>query len=54
MMGRAAFNALVFPYRFTADKAIEYCIFKRADPADFWQGISGGGEDDEGRKIFDF
>ncbi|MHC4134225.1 MAG: NUDIX domain-containing protein [Planctomycetota bacterium] len=45
-MSRAPFQVLVFPYRFTPDRAIEYAVFKRAD-AGYWQGIAGGGEDQE-------
>jgi dATP pyrophosphohydrolase len=44
-MARAPFQILVFPYRQTAE-GILYAIFARADyPC--WQGIAGGGEDDE-------
>ena len=46
-MARALFQVLVFP--FFVDKVnrqIEYAIFKRSD-LNLWQGISGGGEDDE-------
>jgi dATP pyrophosphohydrolase len=45
-MARAPFNVLVFPYRQTGDDEFEYALMKRSD-AGFWQGISGGGEDDE-------
>jgi dihydroneopterin triphosphate diphosphatase len=46
-MPRAPINALVFPYR-QARKDYEYAIFRRSDsPDEFWQGISGGAEDDE-------
>ena len=45
-MARAPFNVLVFPYRKVADDEFEYALLKRAD-AGFWQGVSGGGEDDE-------
>ena len=45
-MARVPFNVLVFPYR-KADKVeFEYALLKRSD-AGFWQGISGGGENDE-------
>ena len=37
---------LVFPYRKADDDQFEYALVKRSD-AGFWQGISGGGEDDE-------
>jgi dATP pyrophosphohydrolase len=45
-MGRAPFQVLVFPYRQTADGDYEYAIFLRRNER-FWQGIAGGGEDDE-------
>jgi dATP pyrophosphohydrolase len=46
-MPRAPFNALIFPYRFIKH-SIEYAIFNRSDSEeDFWQGLSGGGEDSE-------
>jgi len=37
---------LVLPYRKTTDGKIEFLLLKRRD-GDFWQGIAGGGEDDE-------
>lgn len=45
-MARAPFNVLVFPYRKAGDDEFKYALLKRSD-AGFWQGISGGGEDDE-------
>jgi dATP pyrophosphohydrolase len=42
---RAPYQVLVFPYHIN-DKGIEYAIFHRSD-ADWWQAISGGGEDGE-------
>ena len=46
-MARAPINALVFPYRKKGD-GYEFAIFNRSDcEEDFWQGISGGAEDDE-------
>ena len=45
-MSRAPFNVLVYPYRKTADGEFEYALLKRSD-AGFWQGVTGGGEDDE-------
>lgn len=46
-MARAPFNVLVLPYRFLG-RGIEYAIFNRSDSdEDFWQGITGGGEDTE-------
>jgi len=47
-MPRAPFQILVLPYRVLDDNSILYAIFKRADiEHDIWQGIAGGGEDDE-------
>jgi dATP pyrophosphohydrolase len=44
-VARAPFQILVFPY--TIDKnGVEYAIFRRSDD-DSWQGIAGGGEDNE-------
>ncbi len=42
---RAPYQVLVFPY-YIGDNGIEYAIFHRSD-ADWWQAISGGGEDGE-------
>jgi len=46
---RAPFQVIVFPYRLAASGAFEYAVFFRRSPnyGDFWQAISGGGEDDE-------
>jgi dATP pyrophosphohydrolase len=44
-MPRAPFQVLVLPYRGTAE-ALEFAVFHRSDYA-CWQGIAGGGEDDE-------
>lgn len=44
-MPRAPFQILVLPYRKSGNE-YEYAIFKRAD-AGYWQGIAGGGEDNE-------
>ena len=48
-MARAPFQVIVFPYRKTVVGSYEYAIFFRHTPryGDFWQAISGGGEDDE-------
>jgi len=48
-MARAPFQVIVFPYRRTASGVFEYAVFFRRSPnyGDFWQAISGGGEDDE-------
>src|SRR5438132_791916 len=45
-MGRAPFQVLVFPFRRDKAGGLEYAIFRRTD-IDAWQGIAGGGEDDE-------
>ena len=45
-MSRAPFQILVHPYRMTQQGLIEYAVFQRPD-AGFWQGVAGGGEDDE-------
>jgi dATP pyrophosphohydrolase len=45
-MSRAPFQVLVLPYRIVQGKDILYAIFKRSD-GNYWQGIAGGGEDDE-------
>ena len=45
-MPRAPFNVLVLPYRRVGADEFEYALFRRSD-AGFWQGVSGGGEDDE-------
>ncbi|MFC1953573.1 NUDIX pyrophosphatase [Chloroflexota bacterium] len=45
-MARATFNAGVFPYRKNREGVFEYALLKRAD-AGFWQGVTGGGEDNE-------
>jgi dATP pyrophosphohydrolase len=45
-MARAPYQVLVFPYRQAGSGAFEYALFYRADEG-FWQGIAGGGEDDE-------
>ena len=45
-MTRAPFNVLVYPCRSLTEDQFEYALFKRAD-AGFWQGVAGGGEDNE-------
>jgi len=45
-MARAPFQVLIYPYRKTNDGQIEFALLKRAD-AGYWQGIAGGGEDEE-------
>ena len=46
---RAPFQVIVFPYRRTLSGSFEYAVFFRRTLGygDFWQAISGGGEDDE-------
>lgn len=44
-MPRASFQILVLPYRRTAT-TLEYAVLRRSDYL-CWQGIAGGGEDDE-------
>ena len=47
-MSRAPFQILVLPFRRLADGELEYAIFKREPKTGgYWQGIAGGGEDDE-------
>lgn len=43
---RAPFQILAFPYIKNNNNEFEYAIFKRSD-AKYWQGIAGGGEDNE-------
>jgi dihydroneopterin triphosphate diphosphatase len=45
-MGRAPFQILVLPFRVIGVDVFEYALFKRRDES-YWQGIAGGGEDDE-------
>ncbi|MCP4423963.1 MAG: NUDIX pyrophosphatase [Chloroflexi bacterium] len=45
-MARAPFQVLVFPFRLKNQSTVEYAIFSRSDDGN-WQGIAGGGEDDE-------
>lgn len=47
-MARAPFQVLVLPYRILDDNSIRYAVFKRTDTTHaVWQGIAGGGEDEE-------
>jgi dATP pyrophosphohydrolase len=47
-MTRAPFQVLVLPYRITADGSIRYALLKREpSTGGYWQGIAGGGEDNE-------
>ncbi len=45
-MVRTPFQVLVYPYRQTDDGGFEYALLKRQD-SQCWQGIAGGGEDNE-------
>ena len=44
-MARSPFQVLVFPFR-RCEGRIEYAVFSRSD-SECWQGIAGGGEDEE-------
>lgn len=44
-MGRSPFQVLVFPYLYMGNEIL-FAIFKRKT-AGYWQGIAGGGEDNE-------
>ena len=45
-MARAPFQVLVLPFRRTADGAAEFAVLRRLDLG-LWQGVAGGGEEDE-------
>jgi dATP pyrophosphohydrolase len=45
-MTRASFQVLVYPYRKIGVGKCEYMLLKRSD-AGYWQGVAGGGENDE-------
>lgn len=45
-MARAPFQVLVYLYCRTAVGELQYALFQRANGG-FWQGVAGGGEDDE-------
>jgi dATP pyrophosphohydrolase len=45
-LARAPFQILVLPYRILTNGDYEFAVFSRLD-YDCWQGIAGGGEDDE-------
>lgn len=45
-MARAPLQILVLPFRKNKKGKLEFSVFKRADEK-FWQGIAGGGEDNE-------
>lgn len=47
-MSRAPFQVLVLPYRIMDDDGILYALLKREpSTGGYWQGIAGGGEDNE-------
>jgi dATP pyrophosphohydrolase len=47
-MARAPLQVLVLPFRYAADRSIEYAILRRRDHVDAcWQGIAGGVEQGE-------
>jgi dATP pyrophosphohydrolase len=43
---RAPFNVLVYPYLQVGEGRFEYALLERADVG-WWQGVTGGGEDEE-------
>ena len=45
-MPRAPLNVLVYPYLPVGEGVFEYALLRRADEG-WWQGVTGGGEDDE-------
>ena len=45
-MARAPFQVLVFPFRINDRHQFVFALLKRTDEG-FWQGVAGGGEDDE-------
>jgi dATP pyrophosphohydrolase len=45
-MTRAPFQVLVYPYLRVGEQAVLYALLRRADEG-WWQGVAGGGEDDE-------
>ncbi|GBF06479.1 hypothetical protein DAERI_090065 [Deinococcus aerius] len=45
-MGRAPFQVLVLPFRLLSRGQVEFALLRRRD-AGYWQGVAGGGEDDE-------
>jgi dATP pyrophosphohydrolase len=42
---RAPFQVVIFPFR-RLDRATEFAVFRRSD-LHFWQGLAGGGQEDE-------
>jgi dATP pyrophosphohydrolase len=45
-MVRAPLNVLVYPYLQVGEGAFEYALLRRSDVG-WWQGVTGGAEDDE-------
>ncbi len=45
-MARAPFQVLIYPYRLIGPDTAVYALLRRSD-AGWWQGVAGGGEDDE-------
>ena len=43
---RSPLQILVLPFRKNSNGEFEFAVFRRTD-AGFWQGIAGGGEDNE-------
>ena len=48
IMTRSPLQILVFPYKFSKNKEVLFCLFKRnLEAGGYWQGIAGGGENAE-------
>ncbi len=45
-MARAPFQVLVLPFRMIGIRNYEFCALRRSE-RQVWQGVAGGGEDDE-------
>ena len=45
-MARAPFQVLIYPYRRVDQNEFEFAVLRRTDVG-WWQGIAGGGEDQE-------
>lgn len=45
-MARAPFQVVVLPFRLTDSGGVEFAVLRRADDGQ-WQGVAGGGENDE-------
>ncbi len=47
-MSRAPFQVLVLPYVTTDDRSVRYALLRREPTTGgYWQGVAGGGEDNE-------